>query len=264
MTFEGEGIDEIRKGYNKQIQETFFVKQEPKDEKDSEEKASEKKDPILSLLNEWDQTKVILAKKYWWQIQTYTKLIAILNFADSGEQEKILKYLVGDDIKKHITQEETFKIIDIVGENSYDNIPYHYKHFLYYEKLEKDWDVDSLIDTIIYIIGKFKTKKISLEPVNKKLNALNFLRYERQEKNRKEEITKSIEELIHGLDKETVEKESFTWLKDLFKFIDDNRFHRDIPINNKYIDLGKMEKQYKEKNIDTRAIQQIRLYSKKS
>ena len=264
MTFEGESRDEIRNGYTKQIQAAFFVKQESKNEKADDEDVSEKKDPLLSLLNEWDQTKVILAKKYGGQIQTYTKLIAILSFADTDEQEKILKYLVGDEVKKHITQEETLKIIDMVAENAYDYIPYHYKHFLYYEREEKNWDIDSLIDTIIYIIGKFKAKKISLESISKRLNAINFPLYEREEKDRKERITKSIEALIHGLDKETVEKEYFTWLKNLFKFIDGNRFHRDIHINNKYIDLGKMEKTYKEKKIDTSAIQQIRLYSKKA
>lgn len=117
MNFEWENVDDMKKEYSSQIKKMFFEKG-----KTEAEDMIEAEDPILSLLKDEDKKKVILSKKYWGDIKTFTKLSTILSFSDSEQQKNIIEYLVPDDLQINIPLAWRKEIIDITWVNSLYNI----------------------------------------------------------------------------------------------------------------------------------------------
>lgn len=117
MNFEWEDIAKIKEGYTNQIKEMFF-----KEKKIEGGEITEVDDPILLLLKESDQKKVVLSKKYGWDMKTFTKLFTVLSLADAQQQEDITDYLVAEDLQKSISPKERTEIIDVAGENAIDEV----------------------------------------------------------------------------------------------------------------------------------------------
>lgn len=232
MTCEGETIEEIRNNYNKSIQRIFF-----ENKKETKNKDEEETDPILEILSEWDQTKVILTKKYWWNIQTWTKLLALLKFADSKEQKDILDYLIGEDCKRHIETENIFKIIDLTEDNVYSNIWSIWRY--------KKWDEKKTLTWIIsYIIDKHTRKEISIRWFCDAFPLHHFRRIDitEEERNKLKEI---IENLFKKLNKESIEQELFKWLEHIFEIID--KINVKITIKNKNINIPQIWEEYRKR-----------------
>ena len=117
MNFEWEDIDKIKKDYANQVKEMFF-----KDKKSDESEVPEAKDPILLLLQEDDKQKVILSKRYWGDMKTFTRLCAILQFADAKEQKDVLQLLVSNDSRSGIASNCSREMIDALWDDAITEI----------------------------------------------------------------------------------------------------------------------------------------------